>query len=115
MKSPSELELYRERYGIISREWYVDEEEDRLRRMVEDGKQLPENVFQDGNDFFELINHGYSREDIIEILKYKQLGLMREQSAKIDTIKKCVLFFVVITAISLLVSFVSFSQLLNML
>lgn len=125
MRQPNALDRLRYKYDIYEKEWCSDEDNEKYSKMVENDEELPENIFpayfgntyklKDCNDFYELKDCGFSYEEKMEYLKYKQLNMLEEQTNKIDIIKKCAIFFVVLTAISLLITFISFSQLSNIL
>lgn len=118
MRQPNALDRLRYKYDIYEKEWCSDEDNEKYSKIVENGEELPENIYSTGlyNDiFYKLKDCGFSYEEKMEYLKYKELNILEEQSDKLNTIKKCAIFFVVLTAISLLITFISFSQLSNIL
>ena len=65
--------------------------------LKKSGKSLPEDVFTNPNgEFFTIQELDLSEEEIAEYLNYKKIKMLK-------TIKNCVVFFTVLTVISMIV------------
>ena len=106
------LNQLRFEYGFENMEWCSDEENQKYLGMGKNNQELPENVFQDDFSkgcFYKIVDCGFSYEERMEYLKYKEFELIEEQTRKINTVRKIAIFYLVCSII------VAISSLLAML
>ena len=75
----------------------TEQENSEYTKMRENGDPLPQGVREYSNppnEFYKIYDPELSKEELAEFLTYKQLSLL-------NTIKKCVVFFTILTIISL--------------
>ena len=98
--------------GIMTREDCSDDENKQFAGAVKDGS-LPDGVYQvsysgePADKFYRLHDSGLTGQDLMDYFQLKQLDILEKQSKSIDSIKGMVTFFVVLTVLSLLGSFIT--------
>ena len=82
--------------GIVKKVYCSKEEQDSFRRMEKE--KIPNEILIDSGNgqYFRYIDEGMAKQEIDELFAYRQISYLR-------TIKKCAVFFVILTVISLLV------------
>ena len=101
MKLTEELEKLKYDLGILKEVNCPTEETKAFRKLLEEGKPLPEGVLQHNADdepeyatFYRVEKTDLSPEELSQYIEYKRLK-------SLITIKNCVVFFTVLTIISL--------------
>ncbi len=93
-----------EESGIGFKERCNESETQEFQLLLEEGKSLPDGVYQyengEGIGFYRLNDMKISEEDIKRFIQLNQLKTL-------NTIKKCAIFFVVLTGISVFFSLIS--------
>lgn len=96
-----ELLAYKEQFNLIQKIPCTKEENKLYSQLIRSGKPLPQNVVKyeypvsmDYDEFYTVYIPDVSAAEIQEYLTYKQLALL-------NTIKNCVMFFTILTIISL--------------
>lgn len=100
-------------YGILKDVPCSEKDNQKYQKMLEKGEKLPDGVCQYKNaatgefigEFYTVIDQHFSDSEKQEYLKYVELSYKKEELRHIETIKNCVVFFTVLTVISLLISF----------
>ena len=107
MKLTKELEQLKYELGILREVDCSYEENEKYRKLLQENKPLPKDIlcrYPDGPveyaSFYKVERTVLSKDELSEYLQYKQLK-------SIITIKKCVVFFTVLTVISLACSLIS--------
>ncbi len=105
-----ELEEQRYEWGLLQKIPCSKEDNKRYCQMLKDGESIPQGVYRyvDGagvemNSFYSIYQSDLTQEEQDELLKLEKLSMIR-------TIKNCAIFFVALTAISLLVYFLIAAQ-----
>ena len=81
---------------FIQKQWCTKEEEKEIKMLRKEKKDLPEGIIQDTDDsHFRWVESNLSNDEINHLLKLRQTLYLR-------TIKSCMIFFVVLAAISLI-------------
>ena len=98
------LMSYRKENGTLSQIRVADEEQELYRKMSEMGEALPEGVYEGKNEygkyFYRVPNiEDLTKEEWVEMVLHCQLK-------SINTIKGCVIFFTVLTVISLILTLI---------
>lgn len=99
------VELKLELGGDIEKIKCTQEETEQYRVFIRTNKPLPDDIFLEDpcesfETFYKIKNNDLSKEELYEYLQYKKLKHLK-------TIKNCVVFFTVLTAISLVIGFIS--------
>ena len=101
MKLTKELEQLKYKLGILQEVDCTYEEDEKYREMLQENKPLPDGILcrnPEGSaeyaSFYKVERTTLSEDELAEYLQYKQLK-------SIITIKNCVVFFTVLTIISL--------------
>ena len=104
MKLTKELEQLKHTLGILQEVDCTDSETEEYRKLLSQGASLPDGVLRrnpevsDAYAMFYIVKETeLSKDNLSEYLQYKQL-------CTLITIKKCVVFFAVLTIISLICS-----------
>ena len=107
MKLTKELEQLKYELGILREVDCSYEENEKYRKLLQENKPLPKDIlcrYPDGPveyaSFYKVERTVLSKDELSEYLQYKQLK-------SIITIKKCVVFFTVLTVISLACGLIS--------
>ena len=106
MKLTKELEQLKYELGILREVDCSYEENEKYRKLLQENKPLPKDIlcrYPDGSveyaSFYKVERTALSKDELAEYLQYKQLK-------SIITIKKCMVFFTVLTVISLACGFI---------
>lgn len=103
------LNNLRQEFQITQKQPCSTEDEKKYSQLMAEGRTLPENIIVSkdygmGNEvtyhFYTTKNLELSNEELSEYIMLKQLK-------NIQTIKNCVVFFTVLSVVSLLISFIS--------
>ena len=104
MKLTKELEQLKHKLGILQEVDCTDSENEEYRKLLSQGASLPDGVLRRNPDssnefarFYTVKETELSKDSLSAYLQYKQL-------CTLITIKKCVVFFTVLTIISLVCS-----------
>ena len=104
MKLTKELEQLKHKLGILQEVDCTDSETEEYRKLLSQGMPLPNDILCRDPDisneyatFYTVQETKLSKEELLEYVQYKQL-------CTLITIKKCVVFFTVLTIISLVCS-----------
>ena len=95
-----ELNRYRREYDLIQKIPYSYKENKEFQKMKNDGEPLPDGVVEYTvtgepiGEFYHLYQANLTEAELTEYLTYKKLKMLR-------TIKNCIVFFTVMTVISL--------------
>ena len=108
-KVKEKLNSYKLTYGLLHKKECTAEETKRYKRIVNEKGILPSNVFPyydyehegEVTGFYRIVPADLTEEEISEYLKFKKLDM-------IQTIKNCVLFFTIMTVISIVASIIFF-------
>ena len=102
-KIRDELHTYRDEYGLSRKTLCVLNENKEYRQILKDEGELPDGVYPDTSEknvddmfFYTVTKPNLTESEIMEYLIYKKLELLR-------VIKRCVVFFTVLTIISLII------------
>ena len=111
MKLTKELEQLRHDLGILQEVDCSVEENEKYRKMLQENETLPDGIVRREGEveyasFYRLEKTILSKEELAEYLQCRQLKA-------IETIKKCVVFFTVLTIISLVCALFSVLSLLS--
>ena len=113
MKLTKELEELKRKLGVLEEVDCSDSETEEYRKMLQAGMPLPEGVLRRNPDssvefamFYTVKKTELSGEEMAEYLQYKQL-------CTLITVKKCVVFFTVLTIISLICSAIAVLATMN--
>ena len=101
-----ELRSYRFAFDLMQKIPCTKQENTQYAKLVKEGGALPEGVFPyaydsgdiSNTEFYTIYEPDLTREEKEEYLIYKKLSYLR-------TIKNCMVFFVVLTVLSILFSF----------
>lgn len=101
-----ELRSHKFEFNLLQQIPCAKEENQKYQKILKDGGELPEGVYQFVYDsgeisttsFYTIYEPDLTEAEIREYLTYKQLHLIR-------TIKNCVVFFTVLTIIGIIASF----------
>ena len=106
MKLTTELEQLKYELGILQEVDCSYEENEKYRNLLQKNEPLPNGILRRNSDvsveyasFYKVERTALSKDELAEYLEYKQLK-------SIITIKKCVVFFTVLTVISLVCSLI---------
>ena len=103
MSLKQKLLNYRLQNGLTTIVRVSDEEYERYCELIKEEEPLPEGIYQDEFDYS---FYRYSKTD--ELSKNELLELILHLQLKsINTIKKCLIFFVVLTSIGLVCGFLA--------
>ena len=102
-----ELNLYKCEFGLTEKIPCSKADNEKFMELVSNGGQLPQSVYrykdvdtgQFLNEFYIMKDVDLTQNELEEYLTYKKLKLL-------NTIKNCVLFFTVLTIITLVISFI---------
>lgn len=96
-----ELEQIKFELGIIQKEYCSEVEEKEFKRLKKFNQPIPEDIEIDkiNDSYFRYIETDMSKEEIKELLFYRQVKYLK-------TIKNSIIFFVVLTVISIILSFI---------
>lgn len=97
------LEKYRSEHGLIKDVPCTQEENERYATLIGQGKELPEGVYAYDDfpeQFYTIDEEEMTEAEIKELIGYKKLGIL-------NGIRKCLVFFVVLTVVSLVLSIIS--------
>ncbi len=108
-KIKEELDEYRLKYELYDQILCTKEENEEYKDLLEQGKNLPEDVYPidsywsilkngSNSEFLRLVCQDLTHEEIMEYLQYKKLDML-------TTIRNCVVFFTVLTIIALILLF----------
>ena len=118
----SKIKQYRAENGILHVIPCTEQENLTFEEAEKAGEALPEGVFhyRDENgkpiwEYYRMEDPGYTEEEVREFLTYKRIALLEEQAQHLKTIKRCVIFFTVLTVISLVTAIIFGSSLSSML
>ena len=107
MNLTKELEQLKYTLGILQEADCPDSENEEYRKLLSQGKSLPDGILRrnpDSSDeyalFYTIKETKLSKDELSEYIQYKQLRTLM-------TIKNCVVFFTVLTVISLVCGFIS--------
>ena len=99
------LRSYKYDFDLIQKVSCTKEENAEYTARVKAGQALPENVYryqyetgEESFEFYRIHEPELTEQEIAEYLTYKQLKLL-------NTIKNCVVFFTVLTVISMVIGF----------
>lgn len=97
----TELQNYREKYGLSEKIPCSKEDNEKYAQMVKDGTPLPTGVYAYNYEnledvYYTIQTSSLATDELFEMLTYKILGYLR-------TIKNCAVYFVVLSVISLCV------------
>ena len=102
----TKLEVLKYQLGILQEVNCSNQENQKYRKMLQENKPLPNGILcrtSDGSveyaSFYKVERTALSKDELAEYLQYKQLK-------SIITIKKCMVFFTVLTVISLACGFI---------
>lgn len=103
----AELVNYKYDFDILQKIPCTQDENKAYTKLVKEGKPLPKNVYPFGNDagtpsdseFYKLYASDLSDAELAEYLTYKKLSMLK-------TIKNCLLFFTILTIISMIILFI---------
>lgn len=101
----------KEKYGLLEKIYCDEEERRKLHAMQQERKQLPSDINVDDENpffFYRVKEADLTEKEFDEFLKFYQLTYLRK-------IKNGVIFFVVLTVISLILSLISAITLLSSL
>lgn len=101
-----ELRAYKFEFDLLQRIPCSKQENNEYQKIIKDGGVLPKGVFayiyENGEastaEFYTIYEADLTESEIAEYLTYKKLSLIR-------TIKNCVMFFTVLTIISMIICF----------
>ena len=94
-----ELLWLKKEFGVVHTEWCSSEEENHFDELRENELPLPNNVLRDDDGkYFRFVDVGISEQESKELLLYRQVVYLR-------TINNGVRFFVVLSVISIVLSF----------
>ena len=106
MKLTTELERLKYELGILQEVDCSYEENEKYRNLLQKNEPLPNGILRrnpggsvEYASFYKVERTALSKDELAEYLQYKQLE-------SIITIKKCVVFFTVLTVISLVCSLI---------
>ena len=118
----SKIKQYRAENGILHVTPCTEQENRAFEETEKAKKELPEGVFHYRNEngepigeYYRMQDPGYTEEEVREFLTYKRIALLEEQNRHLKTIKKCMIFFTVLTVISLVAAIIFGSSLSSML
>lgn len=101
MDQKQKLTQHRMDFGIVKAIPCTPQGNEHFRKMVANGQPLPEDVYQEDGEydveeatFYRVPEPEMSKDELFEMLTYKQLKLL-------TTIRNCVLFFTILTILSL--------------
>lgn len=107
MKLTKELEALKFKLGILQKVACSESENENFSNLSNQGQPLPEGVMLDDSfdEYYRVQETSLSKDQLAEYLQYKQLHTLL-------VIKKCVIFFTVLTILSLAGGLVSMLLLL---
>lgn len=88
-----------EEYGIAKKIFYDEDSKNKFRELLKNKEPLPDNVYRSYDGTFYGMKKRFTEEEAELILKFYKLSYLK-------TIKNSVLFFVILTSISLLVGLI---------
>ena len=98
-----ELRSYKYEFDLLQKIPCSKSENKKYKELLENGQELPKGVFRykyfddsESNEFYTVYEPDLTEQEIVEYLTYKKLEIL-------NTIKNCVVFFTVLTVISLIV------------
>lgn len=105
-----ELRYHKFEFGLLQKIPCSKEENKEYQQLLKNGESLPDGVFAyvydngevSTTDFYTVYEPKLTDEEIKEYLMYKQISMIK-------TIKNCVLFFVILTIISMVIYFFLFA------
>ncbi len=100
------LRAHKFQFGLLQKNPCSKEENTEYKKLLENGESLPEGVFPyvyfsgetSTDEFYTVCESDLTEEEIKEYLTYKKLHLLR-------SIKNCLLFFVVLTILTIVLFF----------
>ena len=105
MKLAKELEQLKYELGILQEVDCSDEENEKYRKLLQENEPLPNGILHRNPDssteyasFYKVEKTVLSKDELSNYIQYKQLKTL-------TTIKNCVVFFTVLTVISLIFGF----------
>lgn len=108
-----ELRYHKFEFGLLQKIPCSKEENKEYQQLLKNGESLPDGVFAyvydngevSTTDFYTVYEPQLTEDEIQEYLMYKQLSMIK-------TIRNCVLFFVILTIISMVIYFLLFATVL---
>ena len=107
MKLKTKLLEYRKLNGLASEIIFSNEENQKYKQLVQQGKKLPEGVYrkvENNADYFYTVADDYNElthEEALELIAHMQLE-------KLSTIKSCCVFFTVLAIVGIVIGAISF-------
>lgn len=96
----SELFRMRVEFDLIQQVYCSKDEETQIKQLIKSKQPLPDGIHTDKDGtHYKFVNSDLSKEDMDELLLYRQLKYLQ-------TIKNCMLFFVVLTIIPIILALV---------
>ena len=102
------LRMYKFEYDLLQKIPCSKQENKEYLQLLKNGETIPENIYRykssNGiplDEFYTIYEPDLTDEEIQEYLTYKQLEMLK-------TIKQCIVFFTVLTVVSLLIYFFMF-------